>query len=157
MATELSGATLPLVWALPFAGLLVSIAVVPLISAGFWHAHYGKVALAWTLGLVVPYAVTFGAPGTLHLLVDSLLRRDDVDEFAQLAIEIVPPPLIDVAIEAHRLVLREHQNPPQPAVEAIRQCEVHDSIHAAERHGRFRPVPSERTQTRSFSAGQNDG
>jgi Na+/H+ antiporter NhaD/arsenite permease-like protein len=74
MATELSGATLPLVWALPFAGLLVSIAVVPLISAGFWHAHYGKVALAWTLGLVVPYAVTFGAPGTLHLLVDSLLR-----------------------------------------------------------------------------------
>src|SRR5262245_15383777 len=44
-----------------------------------------------------------GIPG----FVDALLGRDDVDEFAQLAVEIVPPALVDVAVETHRLVLRE--------------------------------------------------
>ena len=49
------------------------------------------------------------------LVVDPLLRRHDVDELAQLAAEIVPPAERDVAVEAHRLVLREHQDPPHAA------------------------------------------
>ena len=46
-----------LLWALPFAGLLLSIAIVPLISAKFWHDHYGKFSLFWSLVLVVPLAL----------------------------------------------------------------------------------------------------
>jgi Na+/H+ antiporter NhaD/arsenite permease-like protein len=43
----LSGAELPLLWGLPFVGLLLSIAIAPLVNARFWHAHFGKVAAAW--------------------------------------------------------------------------------------------------------------
>ncbi|MDB5571529.1 MAG: Citrate transporter [Hyphomicrobiales bacterium] len=33
--------------ALPFAGVLLSIALLPLLAPDFWHRHYGKVAAAW--------------------------------------------------------------------------------------------------------------
>ena len=33
-------------WALPFAGILLSIATGPLLFPKFWHAHYGKIAAA---------------------------------------------------------------------------------------------------------------
>ncbi len=69
-----NGADLPLLWALPFAGLLLSIAIVPLVNAHFWHAHFGKVVVAWSVALIVPFAVTFGAEFTtrrvVHVIVD---------------------------------------------------------------------------------------
>ncbi len=71
------------------------------------------------------------------LLVDPLLRRHDVDELAQLAAEELPPAEVDVPVEAHRLVLREHQHLPQAAVQAVGQREIDDPIHPAERHGRL--------------------
>jgi len=61
-----NGALLSLRWGIPFAGLLVSIAVVPLISSRFWHAHYGKVAAAWALALLIPFAWTFGFDSVVH-------------------------------------------------------------------------------------------
>jgi Na+/H+ antiporter NhaD/arsenite permease-like protein len=67
------GASASLLWGLPFAGLLLSIAVVPLLAAGFWHRHYGKAALAWALALLVPFTATFGAHDTLHNVVHALL------------------------------------------------------------------------------------
>ena len=36
-------------WGVPFAGLLLSIALVPLASHRFWHDHFGKVAAAWVV------------------------------------------------------------------------------------------------------------
>ena len=84
------------------------------------------------------------------LLVDPLLRRHDVDELAQLAAQIIPPAERDVAVEAHRLVLREHENPAQAAVEAVRQREVDDAIDAAKRHRRLGPVARQRPQPRPF-------
>jgi tellurite resistance protein TehA-like permease len=41
-AAEMNGATLGLVWALPFAGILLSIALFPLIAPHFWEHHFGK-------------------------------------------------------------------------------------------------------------------
>ena len=90
------------------------------------------------------------------LLVDPLLRRHDVDELAQLAAQIIPPAERDVAIQAHRLVLREHENAAQAAVEAIRQREIDDAIDAAKRHGRLGPIARQRPQPRSFAPGQYD-
>ena len=38
------GAKLPLSSCIPFAGMLLSIALMPLIAADFWHHHFGKVS-----------------------------------------------------------------------------------------------------------------
>ena len=77
--------------------------------------------------------------------------RHDVDELAQLAAEIGLPAEVDVPVEAHRLVLGEHEVLPHAAVEAVREREVDDPIGPAERNGRFRPIPRERLQPRSLS------
>ena len=76
MASEphaFDGARLALAWGLPFAGLLLSIAVVPLFSARFWHHHYGKFSLAWSLVLVVPLAYVFGVGEALHQVVHAIV------------------------------------------------------------------------------------
>ena len=59
-AATLDGATLSAWWGLPFAGVLLSIAVFPLIAPTFWHHHFGKIAAAWAIVFLVPFAVTFG-------------------------------------------------------------------------------------------------
>jgi Na+/H+ antiporter NhaD/arsenite permease-like protein len=57
---HLDGAGLGLNWALPFAGILLSIAVLPLLAPWFWERHFGKVACAWALAFVLPAALAFG-------------------------------------------------------------------------------------------------
>jgi Na+/H+ antiporter NhaD/arsenite permease-like protein len=55
-AHMIDGRVLNWPFALPFAGLLVSIAIGPLLLPKFWHAHYGKVAAAWSalaLGVLI--------------------------------------------------------------------------------------------------------
>jgi len=59
-AHGIDGAALSLWWALPFAGLLLSIAVVPQFAPRFWHQHFGKVAAAWALLFLGPFAATYG-------------------------------------------------------------------------------------------------
>jgi Na+/H+ antiporter NhaD/arsenite permease-like protein len=57
---HLDGATLSLVWALPFAGLLLTIATGPTLFRRIWHAHYGKIAAAWALATLIPLAAASG-------------------------------------------------------------------------------------------------
>ena len=63
-AAGLEGAALHAAWGLPFAGLLLSIAVLPLVATRFWHRHYGKVAAGWAALLLAPLAWVFG-PGVV--------------------------------------------------------------------------------------------
>ncbi len=72
-AAGLDGATLPLPWALPFAGLLLSIATGPLLFPKLWHAHYGKIAFAWSALAIVPIAALYDMPTALAALVHALL------------------------------------------------------------------------------------
>jgi Na+/H+ antiporter NhaD/arsenite permease-like protein len=69
-AAELNGSGLSAWWGVPFAGLLLSIALCPLITPGFWHHHFGKVALGWALAFLLPCAALFGigtaASGAMH-------------------------------------------------------------------------------------------
>ena len=60
-AADLDGGSLSAWWGLPFAGLLLSIALLPLCAPAFWHAHFGKVAALWAALLLVPLAVNLGA------------------------------------------------------------------------------------------------
>jgi hypothetical protein len=66
--------SLPLVWALPFAGLLLSIALVPLVAAKFWHAHYGKIGLAWALVFVLPFGYVFGRAAAMHAVAHAVVE-----------------------------------------------------------------------------------
>ncbi|MFO1412638.1 MAG: sodium:proton antiporter [Burkholderiales bacterium] len=72
-ASAFDGARLTLLWAAPFAGLLLSIALIPLVAQSFWHHHYGKFSAAWALALLAPMAWTFGVGETWHQVVHALL------------------------------------------------------------------------------------
>jgi hypothetical protein len=48
-AKAIDGAAMPWPYALPFAGLLLSIALGPLLFPKIWHHHYGKIAAAWSI------------------------------------------------------------------------------------------------------------
>ncbi|WP_295531595.1 sodium:proton antiporter [uncultured Pseudacidovorax sp.] len=61
-AASFDGAVLSPLWGLPFAGILLSIALMPLLAPTFWHHHFGKVAAAWALAFLLPFAAVFG-PG----------------------------------------------------------------------------------------------
>ena len=67
------GAQLSLWWGVPFAGLLLSIALVPLFSAKVWHDHYGKFAAGWVAALLVPFAVLHGPGEAWHHAVHAVL------------------------------------------------------------------------------------
>ena len=68
-------AGLALYWGLPFALLLLSIAVVPLVAADFWHAHYGKVSAFFALAFIVPFTATFGTHASLHHVAHALVQE----------------------------------------------------------------------------------
>lgn len=57
---HVDGRELSLLWALPLAGLLGSIAIGPLAAPHLWHRHYGKVSAFWALALLVPFAAVHG-------------------------------------------------------------------------------------------------
>ncbi|RYF70387.1 MAG: sodium:proton antiporter, partial [Comamonadaceae bacterium] len=71
----MNGAELSPLWAVPFAGLLLSIALMPLLAPSFWHHHYGKVAAGWALAFLLPFAWRFGATATSHEVVHALLAE----------------------------------------------------------------------------------
>ncbi|MGS5086622.1 sodium:proton antiporter [Hydrogenophaga sp. A37] len=59
-AADMDGSQLSVLWGVPFAGILLSIALVPLVAPLFWHHHFGKVSAAWALAFLLPFAVVFG-------------------------------------------------------------------------------------------------
>ena len=74
-AATLEGASLSSLWGLPFAGMLLSIALFPLVAPAFWHHHFGKIAAAWALVFLVPFAFAFGWGTALGTLVHALLEE----------------------------------------------------------------------------------
>jgi Na+/H+ antiporter NhaD/arsenite permease-like protein len=72
-APAIDGRHLGLVWMLPFAGILLSIAVMPLAAPGFWHHHFGKVSAAWALLVIVPYVLLHGAASAAYEIIHLML------------------------------------------------------------------------------------
>jgi Na+/H+ antiporter NhaD/arsenite permease-like protein len=72
-AAALDGAALSWPWAIPFVGLLVSIATGPLLVQKFWHHHYGKVAFVWAALTLAPLAALHGAEAAIAAAVHALL------------------------------------------------------------------------------------
>jgi len=67
------GELLPLWSVLPFVGLLLSIALFPLLAPHFWHRHYPKVSLAWGLAFAGPFLLAFGGRAAHEILHIALL------------------------------------------------------------------------------------
>lgn len=72
-ATGLDGATMNWPWALPFLGVLLSIAAGPLLFPRVWHRHYGKIAGGWAALAFAAIATWFGAWVALDTLVRAVL------------------------------------------------------------------------------------
>jgi Na+/H+ antiporter NhaD/arsenite permease-like protein len=53
------GELLPLWSCIPFACMLLSIALMPLVLPSFWHHHYGKVSGFWAASLGIPFLIAF--------------------------------------------------------------------------------------------------
>src|SRR6202030_2430940 len=72
-AAGLDGATLSWPWALPFAGILLTIAFAPLVIRRVWHHHYGKFAFAWAALTLAPLAALRDGDTALAALAHALL------------------------------------------------------------------------------------
>ncbi len=53
------GEVLPLWSIVPFVGILLSIAIFPLIAPRFWHHHYPKVTFAWAVSFAIPFLLAY--------------------------------------------------------------------------------------------------
>lgn len=51
------GETLPLWSMIPFIGILLSIAIMPLVAPSLWHHHFGKIAAGWAVLFAVPFMI----------------------------------------------------------------------------------------------------
>ena len=74
-AAAIDGRALSILWVLPFAGMLLSIALMPLLTPGLWHHHYGKVTAFWALCIIVPFGLQIGTASTGHALLEVALHE----------------------------------------------------------------------------------
>ncbi|MDI1283269.1 MAG: sodium:proton antiporter [Reyranella sp.] len=72
-APAIDGRHLSLLWIVPFIGILLSIAVMPLATPQFWHHHFGKVSAAWALMVIVPFAAIYGVPTAVYEIIHLML------------------------------------------------------------------------------------
>jgi Na+/H+ antiporter NhaD/arsenite permease-like protein len=72
-APHLDGAALTAQWAIPFVGLLLSIAVLPLATPKLWHHHYGKIAALWAVVFLAPFAAGFGVETAVYEFLHVML------------------------------------------------------------------------------------
>ena len=67
------GQTLPIWSIIPFAGMLLSIAIFPLVRAEWWEKHQLLVSLAWALIFLVPFLFAYGAEVTAEQLAEVII------------------------------------------------------------------------------------
>lgn len=72
---DLNGAELSILWVVPFACMLLSIAVGPLAVPHIWHHHFGKISGFWCLAFLVPCALTFGFGTMLYQFIHAMLME----------------------------------------------------------------------------------
>jgi Na+/H+ antiporter NhaD/arsenite permease-like protein len=72
-AEGLNGATLSLLWALPFAGILLSIALGPLLFPHVWETRHGTFSAIWAALVLVPMLALKGFGITTGALLHAML------------------------------------------------------------------------------------
>ena len=59
-APHLEGSDLSIFWVIPFSGILLSIAIFPLVAPEYWHHNFGKISAFWALLFVLPFLFSQG-------------------------------------------------------------------------------------------------
>lgn len=72
-AEGVDGSTLSIFWVVPFVGILLSIAIAPVVVPRFWHHHFGKTTAFWAAAFLVPFAVSFGVGLATREVMHTLL------------------------------------------------------------------------------------
>ena len=72
VGSEAAGAV-PLALCIPFAGLLLCIAVLPLVKAEWWEKHQIHAVVLWSLLFIVPFAVRYGSGTALETVLECLV------------------------------------------------------------------------------------
>ncbi|MCG0278616.1 MAG: sodium:proton antiporter [Thermanaeromonas sp.] len=67
------GHVLPLWSILPFVGILLSIAIFPLVNSRWWERNMGKVSAFWALTFFVPFLIVYGSEVAFHKVVEVYL------------------------------------------------------------------------------------
>lgn len=62
------GKELPLWSVIPFAGILLSIALFPLFAPHFWHSHFPKVSAFWALVFAIPFLIVYENEAVYEIL-----------------------------------------------------------------------------------------
>jgi Na+/H+ antiporter NhaD/arsenite permease-like protein len=62
------GAVLPLWSVIPFVGILLSIALFPLLAPHWWHQHFPKISAFWALLLAIPFVLAYRGDGLSEIL-----------------------------------------------------------------------------------------
>lgn len=62
------GEVLPLWSCIPFACMLLSIALFPLLAPQFWHHHFGKVSAFWAVSLGLPFLIIYKGTAMYEIL-----------------------------------------------------------------------------------------
>ena len=65
-APHLEGGELSILWVVPFAGILLSIAIFPLIAPDYWHHNFGKISAFWATLFVLPFMLSQGLSITIY-------------------------------------------------------------------------------------------
>ncbi|WP_291656984.1 sodium:proton antiporter [Bosea sp. (in: a-proteobacteria)] len=72
-AGDIGGTSMGAGWALPFAGMLLSIALGPVLFPHLWEHHYGKFAAFWAALTLVPLVLLRGIDPALGALLHTAL------------------------------------------------------------------------------------
>ena len=69
------GPSLSPLWSIPFVGIILSIAVLPLFAPKLWDHHYGKIVFGWTLLFFIPLLVTYDMSITANIFTHALIEE----------------------------------------------------------------------------------
>lgn len=108
---HLDGSILSIYWVIPFAGILLSIAIFPLVAPHFWHKNFGKVSLFWAVSLLIPLLLSQNVGFTITLyevihvglleyipFIILLLALFTISGGVQLKGSLVGKPIVNVSI-----------------------------------------------------------
>ncbi len=74
-AAAIDASGMSILWVLPFAGILLSIALLPLLTPSLWHHHFGKISAFWAACFILPFALRDGTGATAHVLLEVALHE----------------------------------------------------------------------------------
>ena len=72
-ATHIDFSIFSLIWGLPFIGIILSIAIFPLVAEHFWHHHFGKIAIFWAIIFLIPLFIKISFPNALDLIFETII------------------------------------------------------------------------------------